>query len=906
MDILYLLLKSAGEPVGKRALEQFAWPDTFVHESNLKVHISSLRRALGETSPQPTYISTVSGRGYRFIPRVSIEQIVTAGALSGGAPLLHNLPPQRPPIGREREIDCVASMLERSRLVTLVGPGGVGKTTVALAAARRFHEEGVSSVVFVDLSRVASEEFVPASLAAALGISAGGDDSLHAVVSILARRTALLLLDTCEHVLTATVRICEVLLAKTGNVRILATSRQVLGAQREKVVWLAPLDLPPKEATTTQDILKYSACQLLATRASESADYHIADADARAIAEICRRVDGMPLAIELVSSRLALRSADGVLDELDDRFRTLRRQDPGSPLRQQTLLVTLEWSYALLTRDEATVLRAVSIFAGAFDASWAHVVVCPRRFASIDTCAIIDGLRAKSMLSMFVRSSGEPRYRLLDTTRAFAGNLLDSHGELAAVSADHARLQLEIFTRAGADQATLAARDWRETYLEQADDLRKAIDWALYRSGDVYLGIRLVAAGLPLWNELSLFDESRRNCERALSELERSGYKDPPLKLKLVVGLAGVYAYLSGDPQETIALFQTAIQLARDLSDASVECRALGALAIYYFLPGRHEELSETLRIMELAAMRSKDRAILWEYEQLCADLETTRGDFSASRSRLERLSAQMRNHAQGAAPRFHIHQTSKIDAHLAALYWFTGKPGRAQELTEQIAAEVVDAAHGMTLIRCFCYGVIFTLVQCHDYATARSHTQILKDTIYRHGMAAWIPVADVYSEAIQALSGDNASPDGLRSAFDQLREAMVQIRHPSYFVTLATAMMALGQVDDAARVVDYVFQQPTQPWVLPEVLRLQAAIERASGRDSDAEATLMRSLQLADETDALGWKLRAALDLAVLLKDHGAPADAQRILISVYDQFTDGFDSGDLRNARNFLKHVG
>ena len=902
VDILHLLLKSAGEPVGKRALEQFAWPDTFVHESNLKVHISSLRRALGETSPQPTYISTVAGRGYRFIPRVSIEPVVKASVPSGNAPLVYSLPSQRPPIGREHAIDRVASMLRRSRLVTLVGPGGVGKTTVALAAAKRFDEEGVGSVVFVDLSRVASDEFVPASLAAALGVSAGGDDSLQAVVSILARRTALLLLDTCEHVLEATVRICDVLLAKTGNVRILATSRQVLGAQREKVVWLAPLDLPPKEASTTRDIRRYSACQLLETRASENADYRLTDADAQAIAEICRRLDGMPLAIELVSSRLAIRSADGVLAELDDRFRTLRRQNPGSPLRQQTLLVTLEWSYALLTRDEATVLRAVSIFAGAFDASWADVVVGRPRFASIDTRFIIDGLRAKSMLSVVARASGGPRYRLLDTTRAFAGSLLDSHGELAAVSADHARLQLEIFTRAGADQATMAVRDWRETYVEQADDLRKAIDWALYQSGEVLLGVRLVAAGLPLWNELSLFDESRRNCERALNELERSGCNDPPLKLKLVVGLAGVYSYLSGDPEKTIALFETAIQLARDISDASVEFRALGALAIYFFLPGRHEELSETLRVMELAAVRSKDRTILWEYEQLCADLETTRGDFLASRPRLEKLSAEMRSHAEGAAPRFHIHQTAKIDSHLAALYWFTGKPGRAKELTEKIAEEVVEAGHGMTLIRCFCYGVLFTLIECHDYAKARSYTEILKDTIYRHGMAAWIPVADVYGEAIEAYSGANASPDRLRAAFDRLCKAMVQIRHPSYFVTLATAMTALGHMDDAARIVEHVFQQHTQPWVLPELLRLRAAIQRASGCDADAEENLRKSLRAADEVGALGWKLRAALDLAVLLKDRGAPDDARQVLVPVYEQFTDGFETGDLSNARRFM----
>jgi hypothetical protein len=225
MDILHFLLKSAGEPVGRRALEEFVWPDTFVHESNLKVHISSLRRAVGETFPQPTYISTVIGRGYRFIPHVSIESVTPAKVPCEGAPLVHNLPAQRAPIGREREIDRIASMLAKRSIVTLVGPGGVGKTTVAVAVAKRFEEEGIGGVAFVDLSRVASEEFVPASLAAALGITSGGDDSLQAVVSILARRKVLLLLDTCEHVLAAVVRICDGLLGKTADVALGVRSR---------------------------------------------------------------------------------------------------------------------------------------------------------------------------------------------------------------------------------------------------------------------------------------------------------------------------------------------------------------------------------------------------------------------------------------------------------------------------------------------------------------------------------------------------------------------------------------------------------------------------------------------------------------------------------------------------------
>ena len=377
---------------------------------------------------------------------------------------------------------------------------------------------------------------------------------------------------------------------------------------------MAPLEVqPPGDADTARDVLRYSAPQLLAARAFEKGGYRVEDRDARAIGEICRRLDGAPLAIELVSSRLLGRSADIVLKELDDRFRTLRRDIPGGPLRHQTLLVTLEWSYALLTRDEAAVLRAISIFAGSFDMDSVIRIVAHLGLALSETFDAIAGLLSKSMLSID-QTYSDSRHRMLDSTRAFAGDLLKSCGELDAVSASHARLQLEILTRAGVEHATLPARKWHATYSGQADDLRKALDWALYGCGDLMLGIQLTAAGLPLWSELSLAEESRRNCGRALSEFNRIGCADAPLKLKLTVGLATSNTYLSADPQETIALLEAAIQLARETGDASAECGALGALAMYNLLPGHVSTVPDILHSMRDAAIRANDRSALGRY----------------------------------------------------------------------------------------------------------------------------------------------------------------------------------------------------------------------------------------------------------------------------------------------------
>ncbi|MCV9942158.1 MULTISPECIES: winged helix-turn-helix domain-containing protein [unclassified Rhizobium] len=904
MDVLLALARKKGELVTKEQLFEAAWPDVFVHESNLKVTVAYLRRALREFSPSHEYLTTVVGRGYWLGTDAPPEE--TGGKTDLPVAAAAPLPELGTVIGRDAEIAELREMLANNRLTTIVGAGGIGKTTVAVAVAQLFEDEGGGSVAFVDFARVASEEFVTSSLAAALGVSSNGDDRLQAIVSILARRKAVLLLDTCEHVLNAVAHICDVVLAQTPDIRILATSRQVLRARGEKVVWLAPLEVPPADhADTARDVLLYSAPQLLAARAFEKTGYRVEDKDARAIAEICRRLDGAPLAIELVSSRLAGRSAGTVLEELDDRFRTLRRDSPGGPLRQRTLLVTLEWSYALLTSDEAAVLRAISIFAGSFDTDAAVRVVAHLGLAPSATFDAIAGLSAKSMLSVD-QTFGELRHRLLDSTRAFAGDLLDSQGELGAVSASHARLQLEILTRAGAEHATMPARRWHATYGGRADDLRKALDWALDHSGDPLLGIQLVAAGLPLWHELSLGEETRMNCERALIEFDRIDCADTALKLTLVLGLATVSTYLSDDPGKTVALFETAIQLARETADASAECRALGALSTFAVLTGHQSAVLETLQAMRDAAIRANDRPALWEQELLRAVWDVLDCKFQAGYQRLMKLCEEMRDHSEGAVPRFHIHQKTNMEVQRGALCWLIGKPGRALRVIEKAARDAMETGHGLTLTHALARGIIWTMHECHDYAMARFYTDHLKNTIDRHGMAAWIPIADCYSASIDALTGASPSSEGLRAAFDNLRRGSFQVGHHSYYAMLANAMVAIGQWDDATRTLDHVFQVYPERWILPEILRLRAATERAYGCDDDAMATLRQSLQAAGEIGCLAWKLRAAHDLASLLHDKGAPAEARRVLEPVYGQFTDGFNSGDLRNSRKLLEQLG
>jgi predicted ATPase/DNA-binding winged helix-turn-helix (wHTH) protein len=906
IDILTVLVGRAGSLVSKRELLALVWPNTVVEEGNLKVNMAALRRILHEAPDMPAYIATVAGRGYRFIapvealdpaaPSLEPEYVVPPGSA---------LPwPTTRIVGREEAIRNIREALSESHLVSIVGSGGIGKTTVAVAVAQSIEDAGDSSVAFVDLSRVASQDFVLAALSTSLGISSQGGDTLSAIVAILAKRKIVLLFDTCEHVQPAVARICTVLLAKTVEVRILATSRHVLGAHGERVEWLGPLDIPsPDRSLTAEDVLRFSAPRLLLDRVTERTCYQLQDADAGAFAEICRRLDGAPLAIELVSSRFAGRSASVVLAELDERFRTLRRDGPGGPFRQQTLLATLEWSYSLLTKAERIVLRAIAIFAGTFDMDAAVSVVAHTEMSMADVFGAISELRAKSMLSV-APDSDPPRFRLLDTTRAFAVDLLNSQGELQAVSASHARLLHAILTRPGHGHLALPLRESHAIFDNVADDLRKAIDWALHRSGDAMLGIRLVVAGLPLWSELSLNEELVRNCERALAEFERIACPDAALKLQLVVALASASTYCGADPEKTVALFMRAVRLAQEAGDASAECQALSALIAYSVLNGNHGAWN-SLPLLEDAAKRSNDRAAILEYEQLCSHQEALSGEWQAYHSRIKRLWSEIHDQAEGPVPRFQIHLKSKLEVHLAASYWFLGRPGEAILIADRAAQNAIDTSHGLTLVHCLSRGILFIMFLCREVEKARNYAQLFKRAVYRHSMSTWIPLARLHDEVACAYAGVYRSPDRLRSVRDELKLSTFPQQHQAYFASVADAMMTIGAAEDAAKTLDYVFDQGPARWVLPELLRVRARTERSFGRESDAAVTLREAMRVAEETEGLGWKLLVAHDMAKLLFDQGELLEARNTLAPIYEQFTDGLETGALRDSRKLLMQL-
>ncbi|MGO7180658.1 winged helix-turn-helix domain-containing protein [Rhizobium brockwellii] len=903
MEILLALARNKGEVVTKKELFAAAWPGIAIEDGNLKVTVAFLRRSLRKYAPSGNYIRTFSSRGYWLAEE--LEQHAPEGEpqISAAPPAFPN---PRTIVGRAEDIAEVRRIVAVNRLATIVGAGGIGKTTVALAVADLASQQDGVPIVFLDLSRIAGEEFVIPTLAAMLGVSSGSQDRLDAICSLLATRAVFLVLDTCEHVSNAVALLCEVVLSRTANVRILATSRQVLRVRNEKVLWLSPLAVPPAgHRMNAKQILEYSAPRLLVQRATQMGDYSFEDKDSEVVAEICRRLDGLPLAIELIASLLPGSPAVDILAELDDRFGGLTRGGEDGPPRQRTLLATLEWSYALLSGAEAAVLRASSIFAGPFEVGALLSVVSHE---DLDPTSVFDafaGLRSKSMLYV-EQISDELHYRLLDSTRAFAASLLADCGELERVSSAYAKYVQAFFEKARSERTLLPVQQWYATYATRVEELRKAITWALDSRGDTMLGLQLVATAFPIWHELSMIEEASRNSAKALAEFQRIGCLDGALKLKLLVGFAAVTRYISTDTEKAIETFEEAISLSREIGDQEAECQALVTLASYRLLPGYRTAALETLRQLEKVALRSNNRPALWEHETLLAEMEIIRSDYPHVIARLEKLRRALRNAPNGMTSRFGGDLRVRTESTLGAAQWLgSRKPGTGLRRVRTAAQWALDAHHGWTLIFCFTRGILFILSECEDFALARLCTGKLKEAIDRYGVPSWNPVANCYSEALESLSGSNRDPSGIISAFEGLRGGLPQHGRHVYYALLVRALYAMESGDEACRILDYVFEIGPQQSMLPELLRLRAAGERWRGRDDTARETLKLSLEVADAHGSWAWQLRAATDLAVLLRDNSQLEDALAILQPIYYQFEDGFETPDLKRAEDVLSEL-
>ena len=531
LDILRLLVSRAGDVVPKNELLAYAWPGLVVEEINLRVHIAEIRKALGDGKAGARYITNVPSRGYCFVAPVQriapAPAPVPAPAAAPGAPettapisLPHRLERM---VGREHVLRELSDRLLSERFITLRGPGGIGKTTVAIALAHDLLTEFDGQVRFLDLSMLKDATLVAGTVAWALGLVVHHADPTDSIIGYLRDRRLLLVLDSCEHVIEVVARLAESIHQQAPGVSILATSRESLLVEGEQIFELVPLEGPPQGGgLSASQVLSYPAARLFAERAAAAGHRaDITDDDADVLAEICSKLDGIALAIELAAVRVGAHGLREIVTLLDGRLKLEWRGRRTAPPRQQTLGATLDWSYGLIDESERIALRRLAVFAGPFTLQGATAVAGEDGDPADRIVETLEQLVAKSLVS--VRPDGaSTRYRLLDTTRAYAMQKLADSGEAKSIARRHVR-----YVQHALETTAAEVERWRSGLPFAGADAdcfpmrAPALNWAYSNDDGAELRVPLAGACSRLFVELNLLNEGRLWSSRALDGARR-------------------------------------------------------------------------------------------------------------------------------------------------------------------------------------------------------------------------------------------------------------------------------------------------------------------------------------------------------------------------------------------------
>ena len=441
---------------------------------------------------------------------------------------LNNLPtPLSSFVGRERERAEVRQLLSAHRLVTLTGAGGSGKTRLSLKIAEELVQELEDGIWFAELASIFDPALVPQAIASALNIrEQSGRAILDILVDYLSTRHVLLVLDNCEHLISACAQLAELLLQRSPRLKILATSREVLGITGEAAWVVPPLSLPIqhpwKDPASATDALKLyensESVQLFVARAQTiSPEFCLTSENGAWVAEICRHLDGMPLAIELAAARVRSLSVQQVAQRLDDRFHLLTGGSRTAPPRQQTLAATLDWSYTLLSATEQKVLQRLSVFAGGATLDAAQSVCAGNGVEPNEVLDLLSHLVEKSLVTVSKPERGETRYRLLETIRQYSQEKLTESGQVVVVKNLHRDYFVQWAETSEFHLDSVEQLPWLESYEVEHDNLRAALEWCKSSGSPAEVGLRLVVACSHFWRLRGYLSEGRTHISAALS-----------------------------------------------------------------------------------------------------------------------------------------------------------------------------------------------------------------------------------------------------------------------------------------------------------------------------------------------------------------------------------------------------
>ena len=905
LDILIHLAERPGEVIAKQELIDHVWSDVTVEEGSLRVHVAAIRKALGDGQFGNRYIANVKARGYSFVG--SVAGIDVSAENDAGRQLARLPARPRRMVGRDLVLSEVKDNLRAERFVTLLGPGGIGKTTIAVAAGHATAEEFGGEVYFADLGSLADPDLVVRAIGTSLGLVLKSNDESTELVDLIRSKRLLIILDSCEHVIKAVASVAEQLFQGAEQVHLLATSRELLRVEGEHCCRILPLDSPPAESEQTVDaVLRYPAVQLFVERvAARGSNFVLTDSEAPFVAEMCRRLDGVPLAIELAAGPVAALGVRSTVARLVSRLELPKLGHRTAVPRHQTLKATLDWSYDLLSEVERIVFRRIARFVEHFSLEGARHVAGEQGSDDGEIFDAIAGLVEKSLIATRL-DQGEPQYRLLDTTRAYAIGKLEKHGEFDPISLRHAeyvarQLESQRETLSGLPRVERVA-----AYSRQLSNVRSALEWSFGPHGNDEIATRLAAASTHLFMELSLLIECQGWAEQAIARLG-DHHKNTRREMEICASLPLALMHTEGSKRQVRSAFSRALEVAVMQQDLAYELRLLSGLFMYSRWTTDIDGALDIAARSQKVALKTQDPDDMAFAESMLGAANHLAGNHLVAEKHFE---AGLRHAASGSRLRagHHLfHHTSLLLVGMARSLLYRGLPDRSLDYARLAIEEGEESDHPATLCRSLSL-VLPVYLALDDWQRSEQYIAQLTDLSTAHALKPYRAIATGLRGRWLLLQNDIR--DGiplLKRASEELEGQRHDMLHMDFVCDLGAGLAALGQHEEALTLVVNaldVQKRGGKFLYVPALFRVKGLIlaSRSAEDYPEAEKSLLSSIEWARRQSATLFELKSAIDLSELLLSQKRMPEAYRHISAALGQTSDGIVSPIHDRARQIL----